>query len=96
MAKEAKASMTQPADIAPLTFSSRYDWRAWLESNERLANEVWLTIRKRRADAAGLLYEEAVEEAVCFGWIDGKMRSISREVYILRFTPRKGAVSGPS
>ena len=51
--------------------------------------EAWLVILKKQASGPGVFYEEAVEEAVCFGWIDGIMKSATAEFYYLRFSPRK-------
>jgi uncharacterized protein YdeI (YjbR/CyaY-like superfamily) len=73
----------------PLHRFNREEWRAWLEDNHATQKEVWLLIRKKNAPAPGLTYEEAVEEAVCFGWIDGLMQSMDDEAFALRFSPRK-------
>jgi uncharacterized protein YdeI (YjbR/CyaY-like superfamily) len=73
----------------PLSFINHLEWRTWLQDHHERDKEAWLTIRKNNAGRPGVLYEEAVEEAVCFGWIDGVMKSSDTESYILRFTPRK-------
>lgn len=65
------------------------EWRAWLKKNYRSAKEVWLTVYKKHVPNPPILYEAAVEEAVCFGWIDGQMRRIDDDTFIQRFTPRK-------
>ena len=72
-----------------ITLANRAEWRAWLEKNHNTLSETWLTILKKNADAPGVPYEDAVEEAVCFGWIDGKMHTIDDKTYALRFTPRR-------
>ena len=72
-----------------LYFANRGEWRAWLEANHATAKEVWLVIYKKHTGQLGLSYEEAVEEALCFGWIDGLLHRIDDEKYALRYSPRK-------
>ncbi len=72
-----------------LSFRSRKEWRNWLEKNHSKAKEVWLVHYKKSAGKIGIRLEEAVEEALCFGWIDGKLRKIDSERFILRYSPRK-------
>lgn len=64
-------------------------WRRWLAAKHDRAAEAWLTIRRQGAAGTGLPYEEAVVEALCFGWIDGRMHRVDAERYALRFSPRK-------
>ena len=73
----------------PLRFQNKNEWRDWLQENHAAQKEAWLVILKNHAARPGIYYEEAVEEAVCFGWIDGVMKSVPAEHYFLRFTPRK-------
>jgi len=73
----------------PLSFNNHLEWRAWLEIHHGNEKEAWLSIRKNDSIMPGICYEEAVEEAVCFGWIDGVMKSTDAESYLLRFSPRK-------
>jgi len=70
-------------------FSNRKKWRAWLEENYTSANELWLIIYKKHTKKSSIRLDEAVEEALCFGWIDGKLRRIDGEKHEIRFTPRK-------
>jgi uncharacterized protein YdeI (YjbR/CyaY-like superfamily) len=70
-------------------FKGREDWRAWLAENYATAREIWLVIRKKHAAKAGLTYVEALEEALCFGWIDGILKRIDDEKHTVRFTPRR-------
>ena len=72
-----------------LHFVNRDEWRAWLEVNHAIARELWLVIYKKHTGRAGMSYEQAVEEALCFGWIDGVMKRLDDEKYALRFSPRK-------
>lgn len=73
----------------PLHFQSRDEWRTWLQENHLAEKEAWVQILKNNVAQPGVFYEQAVEEAVCFGWIDGVMRSFDAECYFLRFSPRK-------
>lgn len=65
------------------------DWHDWLEANYLTQTEVWLQISKAHLKDVGLKIDDAVEEAICFGWIDGKLYSLDKDKYILRFTPRR-------
>lgn len=80
------AVQTQYATVEP---GSVAEWRAWLEVNHAGSRGVWLIYRKRDGGASGIRYEEAVEEALCFGWIDSKAKSVDAERSLVTFTPRK-------
>ena len=64
-------------------------FRAWLEANHDRATELWIGYYKKGVPKTSMTYAEAVEEALCFGWIDGKARRIDDEVTGQRFTPRR-------
>lgn len=68
---------------------NRKDWRAWLEENHAKEKEVWLIYFKKHTGKPRIPYDDAVEEALCFGWIDSIVRKIDDERYCQRFTPRK-------
>jgi uncharacterized protein YdeI (YjbR/CyaY-like superfamily) len=68
---------------------SRAEWRAWLAGHHDRRGEVWLVLWRQRSGRTGLTYEEAVQEALCFGWIDGKSAGVDDERTMLRFSPRK-------
>jgi uncharacterized protein YdeI (YjbR/CyaY-like superfamily) len=70
-------------------FVSAAAWRKWLASNYDKRDHAWLIIYKKGSGKANLTLESAVMEAICFGWIDGKLKSIDDERYILRYSPRK-------
>ena len=78
--------MARPTDY--LEFSHREQWRTWLENNHSTANEAWLILYKVKHQDQGLALEEAIEEALCFGWIDGTLRSQDERRFALRFSPR--------
>ena len=72
-----------------LHFRDRSAWRSWLEKHHASRSEAWLVIQKKRSTEAGVRYEETVEEALCYGWIDGKLLSMDDTRYLLRFSPRR-------
>ena len=67
----------------------RQEWRNWLEQNHDKYSEIYLVFYKLSTKKPTVTYEEAVEEALCFGWIDGVRKGIDEETYMNRFTPRK-------
>lgn len=70
-------------------FKNRNEWRAWLEKNHDKENEIWLVFYKVKVNKQSVKYEEAVEEALCFGWIDSQVRRIDDEKHMQKYTPRK-------
>lgn len=76
-------------DREVLTVMDRMAWRSWLESHCLNESEVWLLIRKKHAALPGLSLADAVEEALCFGWIDSTLNTRDDQSYLLRFSPRR-------
>lgn len=76
-------------NIELLFVSDREDWRKWLENNYNQQTEIWLIYYKKHTKKLTISYNDAVEEALCFGWIDSTAKSIDDERYMQRFTPRK-------
>jgi uncharacterized protein YdeI (YjbR/CyaY-like superfamily) len=77
-------------DEAPLVAcETRAEWRAWLEANHATAGSAWLVTWRRATGRPVLAYEDAVEEALCFGWIDGQTRKLDDERGAQYFAPRK-------
>lgn len=72
----------------PRFFKSPSDFRQWLESNHDKAREVWVGFYKKNSRKSGITYTEAVDEALCYGWIDGVRKGIDEIRYANRFTPR--------
>jgi len=70
-------------------FNSAADFRRWLERHHATARELQVGFYKKASGRGGLAYKEAVDEALCFGWIDGIVRKLDAHSYTLRFTPRK-------
>jgi uncharacterized protein YdeI (YjbR/CyaY-like superfamily) len=74
--------------MQPVRMRSRAEWRKWLERNHDRAQEIWLLFVKAHTGRRTFTYAEAVEEAICFGWIDTTVRRIDDEHFMQRFTPR--------
>ena len=71
-----------------VTCKSRQEWRSWLEKNHNSVKEIWLVYYKKNTKKPTVYYNEAVEEALCFGWIDTTVHSIDDEKYCQKFTAR--------
>jgi uncharacterized protein YdeI (YjbR/CyaY-like superfamily) len=75
-------------DLELLDVSNRGEWRTWLEQNYRQKKEIWLVFYKRHTGKQRILYNDAVEEALCFGWIDSIVRRLDEDRYAQRFSRR--------
>lgn len=71
-----------------LTFANQAGWEAWLERNGSTATGVWLRLARKGAGQSTVSYAEALDSALCHGWIDGKKQSESEHYWRQRFTPR--------
>jgi len=69
-------------------FKTQADFRRWLEKNGAKAKEVWIGFYKQGSGEVGITYAQALDEALCFGWIDGIKKSVDHLSYTNRFTPR--------
>ncbi len=67
----------------------RPEWSEWLRKNHSTKKEIWLVLYKKHVDKVSISYEDAVEEAICWGWIDGILKRIDHEKHTIRFSPRK-------
>lgn len=66
----------------------RNDWRAWLKRYHKTKKEVWMVYYKKHTGKPGITYDDAVEEALCYGWIDSTIKRLDDERYAQKFTPR--------
>jgi uncharacterized protein YdeI (YjbR/CyaY-like superfamily) len=71
-----------------LYVTSRSEWRQWLAANHQTAKDIWLIYYRKGSGKPRIPYNEAVEEALCFGWIDSTVKGIDEEKYAQRFSPR--------
>lgn len=69
-------------------FENRKEWREWLAENFETADEIWFVFPNKSSNRKSIQYNDAVEEALCFGWIDSTVKSLDSEHKIQRFTPR--------
>src|SRR4051794_14724710 len=70
-------------------FRSQSEFHAWLKRNHDKAQELWVGFYKKSSGLPGITYQEALDEALCFGWIDAVRKSLDAERWVIRFTPRK-------
>jgi len=75
----------------PLHFATPARFRAWLEQHHADASELWVGFHKRDSGLPSITWPQSVDEALCFGWIDGIRKSLGETSYVIRFTPRKAA-----
>ncbi len=78
-----------PDDLPILPFASPAEWESWLEKNHAAAPGLWLKIAKKASEIATVTYAEAIDVALCFGWIDGQRGRFDDDWFIQRFTPRR-------
>jgi uncharacterized protein YdeI (YjbR/CyaY-like superfamily) len=80
---------TSPDGKDVLTPPSRVDWRAWLASNHDRQDGLWIVYHKKSSSLDGPVYDDVVEEALCFGWIDSRVRRIDDDRMMQWFSPRR-------
>jgi uncharacterized protein YdeI (YjbR/CyaY-like superfamily) len=81
--------MKPGADIRPKFFATPAKFRAWLERHHANETELYVGFYRKGSGRASMTWPESVDEALCFGWIDGVRKSIDDESYLIRFTPRR-------
>jgi uncharacterized protein YdeI (YjbR/CyaY-like superfamily) len=79
-----KMLISSPARL----FKSKHDWAAWLEKNHRKSTGLWLRLAKKGSRLRSVTYQEALQVALCYGWIDGQKRPESNETWLQRFVSR--------
>jgi uncharacterized protein YdeI (YjbR/CyaY-like superfamily) len=80
--------MEKRADLDIYAFDSQAGWEAWLASNHRASKGIWLKIAKKASGIASVDYQEALESALCYGWIDGQKASLDENYWLQKFSPR--------
>jgi uncharacterized protein YdeI (YjbR/CyaY-like superfamily) len=81
--------LTERTAIAPTFYATPAEWRAWLEEHHADEREHWVGFHKRGSGRPSITWPESVDQALCFGWIDGVRKRVDDERYMIRFTPRK-------
>ena len=79
----------EKSELKTFYAKDRKGWRKWLEKNHERSSGIWLIYYKKSSGKSRVRYDDAVEEALCFGWIDSTIRSIDEEKFMQHFTPRK-------
>ena len=79
----------KPPQIKPAFFATPAAFRQWLKKNHASTAELWVGFHKKGTGTMSITWPESVDQALCFGWIDGLRKSLNAESYVIRFTPRK-------
>jgi uncharacterized protein YdeI (YjbR/CyaY-like superfamily) len=77
------------AEDSPIFFAKPVAFRAWLENHHQTKGEQWVGFHRKASGRPSVTWPEAVDEALCFGWIDGLRKTIDTQSYKIRFTPRR-------
>jgi len=78
-----------PSDRDIIRVTDREEWRTWLDKNHAQKQSIWILIHKKHTGKPSIPYEDAVKEALCFGWIDSLVKRVDNDAYVQKFTPRK-------
>jgi uncharacterized protein YdeI (YjbR/CyaY-like superfamily) len=76
-------------ELPVIPFASQALWEQWLDQNHSISNGIWLQMFKKDSGIASVNYAQALDVALCYGWIDGQLKSIDGLSYMQRFTPRR-------
>ncbi len=76
-------------EMPVLAFSSQAAWSDWLEINHAVSDGIWLKMHKKGSGLSTVVYAEALDEALCYGWIDGQLKVFDEKSYLQKFTPRR-------
>ena len=77
------------ADLITLDVRTRADWRRWLAKNHASSPGIWLIRHKRHTGVASMPYDDLINEALCFGWVDSLVKRLDDSCYAIKVTPRK-------
>src|SRR5450631_2262854 len=76
-------------EVEPIFFATQADFRRWLEKNHDKATELYVGFYKTGSGKQNMTWSQSVDQAICYGWIDGVRKSSDKDSYFIRFTPRK-------
>jgi len=88
MASRSKAAASNPDSSATRLFKSKQNWAAWLDKNHSKNSGLWLRLAKKDSGLSSVTYQEALEVALCYGWIDGQKRPEDESTWLQKFVPR--------
>lgn len=83
------AAKRSAADDPVIAFETAAAWRRWLRANHKKSDGIWIRFYKKVSRTPSITYAEAVEEALCYGWIDSKAKRLDASSYVQRFSPRR-------
>ncbi|HLJ58364.1 MAG TPA: YdeI/OmpD-associated family protein [bacterium] len=81
--------MSAETELGIVAFSSAKEWKQWLAKNHARSNGIWLRLFKRDSAVSTVSYDEALDEALCCGWIDGQLKRYDERSWLRKFTPRR-------
>lgn len=82
-------SMELHKDLPVYTFTTKDAWEVWLHENHDQVTAIWIKFAKKQSGVVTITYDEALEVALCYGWIDGLINAYDENYWLTRFTPRK-------
>ena len=77
------------AELEQVIFETQADWETWLEANHTKSDRIWIQFAKKNSDKVSQTYDEALEVALCFGWIDSQKKGLDEDYWLQKFTPRR-------
>ena len=83
------AFMKNAESLPIILFETQQDWEAWLKEHHAETRGIWLKIAKKETGTLSVTYTEALESAICYGWIDGQKASFDNQYWLQKFTPRR-------
>jgi uncharacterized protein YdeI (YjbR/CyaY-like superfamily) len=81
--------LSEKPDLRILSFASQLEFESWLEQNHTETNGIWLRFYKKNSGIETINYDEALDVALCYGWIDGQVKKYDEHSYLQKFTPRR-------
>jgi uncharacterized protein YdeI (YjbR/CyaY-like superfamily) len=81
--------MASAKEFEIVAFATAKEWRQWLAKNHAASDGTWLRLFKKTSGAVSVTYDEALDEALCYGWIDGQLKSGNEKSWLRKFTPRR-------
>lgn len=82
-------SIYEKTEMPVVSFPTQQAWKNWLEVNHGLFDGIWLRFFKKASGKETVTYDEALDVALCYGWIDGQAKSLDEDSYLQKFTPRR-------
>ena len=80
---------TWKTDLQIISFSTQKDFEIWQEENHNNTKGIWIRFYKKNSDISTIIYDEALDVALCYGWIDGQVKKYDEYSYLQKFTPRR-------